>query len=78
MSRAQNLLLVFGARNMLENREVKLPRMDRQGYDKKKVYKQMFSYLEYQAETGGLYEAEEFSKALPIINNPKNIETKHD
>lgn len=71
MSRAQNLLLVFGARNMLENREVKLPRMDRPGHDKKMVYKQMFGYLEYQAETGGLCEAAEFAKTLPIFNNPK-------
>ncbi|WML88730.1 AAA domain-containing protein [Thiothrix subterranea] len=71
MSRAQNLLLVFGARNMLENREVKLPRMDRQGYDKKMVYKQMFGYLEHQTETGGLCEAAEFAQTLPIFNNPK-------
>lgn len=65
MSRAQNLLLVFGARNMLENREVKLPRMDTQGYEKNTVYKGMFKYLEYQAETGGLTTSQIFSKTLP-------------
>lgn len=67
MSRTQNLLLVFGARNMLENREVKLPRMDERGYEKTMVYKGMFKYLEYQAETGGLTTSEIFSKALPEI-----------
>ncbi|WP_456069765.1 AAA domain-containing protein [Haemophilus paraphrohaemolyticus] len=67
MSRAQNLLLVFGARNMLENREVKLPRMDERGYEKTMVYKGMFKYLEYQAETGGITTSEIFLKALPEI-----------
>jgi hypothetical protein len=71
MSRAQNLLLVFGARNMLENREVKLPRMDRSGHDIKMVYKQMFSYLEYQTEKGGLCEAVDFSQALLATSNRK-------
>lgn len=72
MSRAQNLLLVFGARNMLENREVKLPRMDKQGFDKKMVYKQMFKYLEYQAQTGGICVTKEFTKVLPHTQvNPK-------
>ena len=67
MSRAQNLLLVFGARNMLENREVKLPRMDERGYEKTMVYKGMFKYLEYQAEAGGLTTSKSFSKTLPEI-----------
>lgn len=65
MSRAQNLLMVFGARNMLENREIKMPRMDEKGYDKKQVYRQMFKYLEYQAETGGICTAKEFAAVLP-------------
>lgn len=67
MSRAQNLLIIFGARNMLENREVKLPRMDKAGYDKKMVYKNMFKYLEHWAETGGICDAKEFSAILPNI-----------
>lgn len=67
MSRAQNLLLIFGARNMLENREVKLPRMDKAGYDKKMVYKNMFKYLEHWAETGGICDAKKFSAILPNI-----------
>ena len=67
MSRAQNLLLIFGARNMLENREVKLPRMDKAGYDKEMVYKNMFKYLEHWAETGGICDAKEFSAILPNI-----------
>ena len=69
MSRAQNLLLIFGARNMLENREVKLPRMDKAGYDKKMVYKNMFKYLEHWAETGGICDAKEFSAILPNIQS---------
>jgi len=67
MSRAQNLLLIFGARNMLENREVKLPRMDKAGYDKEMVYKNMFKYLEHWAETGGICDAKKFSAILPNI-----------
>lgn len=67
MSRAQNLLMVFGARNMLENRIVKLPRMDRKGYDKTTVYKSMFNYLEYQSECGGLTTAQTFAQALPNV-----------
>ena len=67
MSRAQNLLIIFGARNMLENREVKLPRMDKAGYDKEMVYKNMFKYLEHWAETGGICDAKEFSAILPNI-----------
>ena len=69
MSRAQNLLLIFGARNMLENREVKLPQMDKAGYDKKMVYKNMFKYLEHWAETGGICDAKEFSAILPNIQS---------
>ncbi len=64
MSRAQNLLLIFGARNMLENREVKLPRMDEKGFDKKLVYKNMFKFLEYQAESGNICLAQEFARDI--------------
>ncbi|MBN6068428.1 AAA family ATPase [Aggregatibacter actinomycetemcomitans] len=67
MSRAQNLLMVFGARNMLENREIKMPRMDKKGYDKKQVYRQMFNYLKYPAETGGICTAKEFAAVLPSV-----------
>ncbi|WP_205768675.1 DEAD/DEAH box helicase [Aggregatibacter actinomycetemcomitans] len=67
MSRAQNLLMVFGARNMLENREIKMPRMDEKGYDKKQVYRQMFNYLEYRAETDSICTAKEFAAVLPSV-----------
>lgn len=67
MSRAQNLLIIFGARNMLENREIKMPRMDEKGYDKKRVYQQMFKYLEYRAKTGGVCTAKEFATVLPSV-----------
>ena len=72
MSRAQNLLLIFGARNMLENREVKLPRMDEKGFDKKLVYKNMFKFLEYQAESGNICLAQEFANVLPKVSSKLN------
>ena len=49
MSRAQNLLIVFGARNMLELREVNLPKMDTQGTEKRLVYRDIFSELDRAA-----------------------------
>lgn len=61
MSRAQNLLMVFGARNMLEMRDIKLPRMDSAGQDKKKVYKDMFNKLDIDAR---ICTAREFAQAL--------------
>ncbi|MCK0533946.1 MULTISPECIES: AAA domain-containing protein [unclassified Anaerobiospirillum] len=64
MSRAQNLLIVFGARNMLENREVKLPRMDSAGTDRVRVYQRMFHYLEYNRQDGVVTTAADFVKAL--------------
>ncbi|QEY26361.1 AAA domain-containing protein [Neisseria zalophi] len=64
MSRAQNLLIIFGARNMLENREVKLPKMDEHKIEKTMIYKKMFNYLEYQADTGNLTETQPFFNAL--------------
>ncbi len=73
MSRAQNLLLVFGAKNMLENREVKLPRMDKMGYDRKMVYKNMFHYLEFRTTTGRIWSAREFAESLPILINNKKV-----
>lgn len=74
MSRAQNLLLIFGARNMLENREVKLPRMDEKGFDKKLVYKNMFKFLEYQAESGNICLAQEFANVLPKVSSKLHSE----
>lgn len=55
---------------MLENREVKLPRMDEKGFDKKLVYKNMFKFLEFRAESGGLCSAQEFMQALPELPQP--------
>ncbi|MDN3651344.1 AAA domain-containing protein [Thalassotalea ponticola] len=49
MSRAQNLLIMFGARNMLELRDVWLPNMDKPGKQKKQVYRQFFAQLDRQA-----------------------------
>ena len=73
MSRAQNLLIIFGATNMLKNREVLLPQMDSSAYQIKKVYKSMFDYLELTAKDGHMTTCAEFSHALstPIVNNAK-------
>ncbi len=49
MSRAQNLLVVFGARNMLEQRDVFLPNMDTSGKKKVQVYRKIFSDLDRAA-----------------------------
>ena len=49
MSRAQDLLMVFGARNMLEIRDVILPNMDKDGSSTKKVYKDIFERLDLEA-----------------------------
>ena len=61
MSRAQNLLVVFGARNMLELRDIKLPKMDSQGEEKKKIYKDIFDRLDRNAR---IYSARELVQAL--------------
>ena len=73
MSRAQNLLIIFGATNMLKNREVFLPQMDSSAYQIKKVYKSMFDYLELTAKDGHMTTCAEFNHALsiPIINTAK-------
>ena len=60
MSRAQNLLMVFGARNMLEMRDIILPKMDSQGSEKKKVYQDIFNRLERMAQ---ICSAKEFIQA---------------
>ena len=72
MSRAQNLLMVFGARNMLQNRAVKLPRMDSKGYDTTMVYQNMFNYLEFSAEDGSITTTAEFVKTLPDVNTVRS------
>lgn len=48
-SRAQELLLVFGARSMYESYEVELPNMDKAGTEKRTVYKDILNQLELDA-----------------------------
>lgn len=60
MSRAQNLLMVFGARNMLEMRDIILPKMDSQGSEKKKIYQDIFNRLDRMAQ---ICSAKEFVQA---------------
>lgn len=65
-SRAQSLLIVFGARHMFEHCTIKLPNMDRDGYEEKLVYKQIFQQLDRQAQ---IFPADKFMQAP--INKPK-------
>ncbi len=60
MSRAQNLLMVFGARNMLELREVNLPNMDESGTSKRRIYQDIFNRLDRE---GQVCSAREFLQA---------------
>ncbi len=48
-SRAQELLIVFGARTMFESYEVKLPLMDETGYSNRMVYRDIFQQLDRDA-----------------------------
>lgn len=63
MSRAQNLLIVFGARNMLELRDVNLPNMDKPGTSKRKIYQDIFNRLDRE---GQVCTAREFIQACEI------------
>jgi len=60
VSRAQNLLIVFGARNMLECRDIILPSMDSSGSQKKQVYREIFGELDRAAR---IYPASEIQLA---------------
>lgn len=48
-SRAQELLIVFGARAMYESYNVSLPHMDREGHSTRMVYKDILSQLDREA-----------------------------
>jgi hypothetical protein len=48
-SRAQELLLVFGARSMYESYKVELPHMDKAGTEKHSVYKDILNQMERDA-----------------------------
>lgn len=48
-SRAQELLIVYGARSMYESYEVELPHMDKTGTERRAVYKDILSQLERDA-----------------------------
>ncbi len=48
-SRAQELLIVFGARSMYESYNVSLPHMDREGHSTRMVYKDILAQLDREA-----------------------------
>ena len=68
MSRAQNLLMVFGARNMYNNRDVRMPAMDRKGTETRQVYRAMFDYLELNSSSGRMTTAPAFTTVLGTAN----------
>lgn len=62
MSRAKNLLIVFGARNLLENREIFLPSMDsNKPGTKSTIYKSFFNKLDLsKMKNSKIYTTEDF------------------
>ncbi|AFI03917.1 DEAD/DEAH box helicase [Helicobacter cetorum] len=63
MSRAKNLLIVFGAKRSLENLEVKLPKDNSKETIKKQVYKNMFKDLELEKHSQAkMCDAKRFSQ----------------
>lgn len=68
-SRAQELLVVFGARSMYESYEVELPNMDRPGTTKRTVYKDILDQLERNAR---LVHARELMKPEKTMGGPQH------
>lgn len=74
-SRAQELLLVFGARSMYESYEVDLPHMDQAGTEKRTVYKDILSQLERDARlvpARQLMTADKITTVQPQVRRPYN------
>lgn len=66
-SRAQELLIVFGARNMYESYEVELPHMDREGSTTRMVYKDILNQLDRDAR---LVPASRLMRDVPQSKRP--------
>lgn len=67
-SRAQQLLMVFGARTMFESYEIQLPHMDKAGSSSKMVYRDIFNQLERDAR---LIPASQVMAAPPGVASPR-------
>lgn len=74
-SRAQELLVVFGARSMYESYEVDLPHMDRAGTEKRAVYRDILNQLERDARlvpARQLMTADKIATVQPEARRPYN------
>ena len=71
-SRAQNALIIVGAKNMYEKLDVELPNMNRKGITKRKVYKEILEYLNINA---CIFESDtviDYKRANTILNEYNN------
>ncbi|PPS22772.1 AAA domain-containing protein [Brachyspira murdochii] len=71
-SRAQNALIIVGAKNMYEKLDVELPNMDKKGITKRKVYKEI---LEYLYRNACVFESDtviDYKRANTILNEYNN------
>ena len=75
-SRAQNALIIVGAKNLYEKLDVELPNMDREGMTKRKVYREILEYLNMNA---CFFESDtviDYKKANTILNEYNNSANK--
>ncbi|MEI0797133.1 AAA domain-containing protein [Brachyspira intermedia] len=75
-SRAQNALIIVGAKNLYEKLDVELPNMDREGMTKRKVYREILEYLNMNA---CFFESDtviDYKKSNTILNEYNNSANK--
>ena len=75
-SRAQNALIIVGAKNLYEKLNVELPNMDREGITKRKVYKEILDYLYRNACVFESDTVVDYKKANVILNEYNNSSKK--
>ncbi|MEI0549615.1 AAA domain-containing protein [Brachyspira intermedia] len=75
-SRAQNALIIVGAKNLYEKLNVELPNMDREGITKRKVYKEILDYLYRNACVFESDTVVDYKKADVILNEYNNSSKK--
>lgn len=75
-SRAQNALIIVGAKNMYEKLDVELPNMDKKGITKRKVYKEILDYLYRNACVFESDTVVDYKKADVILNEYNNSSKK--
>ena len=75
-SRAQNALIIVGAKKLYEKLDVELPNMDREGITKRKVYKEILEYLYRNACVFESDTVVDYKKANVILNEYNNSSKK--